>query len=430
MNVEKSAGGDRCTASAEAPVWWSRWVDQLEREVTTAIVESMFPRRKGSGAFQARITGFVRSQIEAIAAAGRPGATRRPADEESAKAFGRWLAEQQLPTGAVQDIYWKGMRRTLEIWAGAGWKGLTPPESDTGGVSGEVVTRVIRTAMGLAERGASVAVAAHGEAVAALRGGGDLRRRDLALEIVKGKHEAGTFALEAALGYRLSATHLAVLLDASSRSTAERVLRDAQTAVGARDRLLVPLAAPQWAGWLGFARDVDAEALAALRGVLGRADMNTAVGGPRYGIQGFRRAHEEAVRIEGMRSVLAIAADSCLCFSELALEVVLLSDVPAASAFAADELGELAVQTQRAARIRNTLFAWLTSGSQTLAASRLGVHENTVRLRLATAAHTLGPDFLERRTELLTALRLCRALGADRLQADAVPVRMASGRER
>ncbi|WP_265590168.1 hypothetical protein [Streptomyces fagopyri] len=37
-------------------------------------------------------------------------------------------------------------------------------------------------------------------------------------------------------------------------------------------------------------------------------------------------------------------------------------------------------------------------------------------MRPASGAETLGPDHLERRTELLVALGLCRALGASGLR--------------
>jgi DNA-binding PucR family transcriptional regulator len=174
-----------------------------------------------------------------------------------------------------------------------------------------------------------------------------------------------------------------------------------------------------WAGWLGLSRVLDPDPLDELREALGHTGVPTAIGGPRKGLQGFRRAYQEARRIESMRSMLTVEGELCLYFNDFALEAVLLSDVSAASAFAADELGELADQTPRAARIRGTLFAWLSSGSQTLTASLLGIHENTVRLRLASAANALGPDFADRRIELLTALRLHRALGADRLLAAA-----------
>ena len=71
----------------------------------------------------------------------------------------------------------------------------------------------------------------------------------------------------------------------------------------------------------------------------------------------------------------------------------------------------VAQDTDRAQRIRDTLLTWLAVGSQAKAAAELGVHENTVRMRVRVAAEELGSTLSERRTELLVALRLCQALG-------------------
>jgi PucR-like helix-turn-helix protein len=105
-----------------------------------------------------------------------------------------------------------------------------------------------------------------------------------------------------------------------------------------------------------------------------------------------------------------------LALPELDLDAVLLHDLGAAKAFALGQLGELAADTARAQRGRDALFAWLSTGSQKVAAARLGLHLNSVRLRLNAAAETLGPQYLERRTELLVALRICRRLGASALR--------------
>jgi DNA-binding PucR family transcriptional regulator len=94
------------------------------------------------------------------------------------------------------------------------------------------------------------------------------------------------------------------------------------------------------------------------------------------------------------------------------LEELLLDEAQAAHRFVVEELGELADDTERARRIRETLLASLSTGSQARAAAELGVHENTVRLRIRSATEKLGDDLANRRTELLVALRLRHALGA------------------
>ncbi|MEU6494458.1 helix-turn-helix domain-containing protein [Streptomyces sp. NPDC046984] len=412
LNVmESTASGNASETREKVSSPWSAWIDRTVDGVVAAVVEEVYPERQANVSFRAGVTDFVRAHVEAMVSAVRLGGGRVSVNKETSRRLGRWLAEQRIPLDTVKDFYWTAMRCMLDLWAETQWTGL----GHEGAASGTLVTRITRVVMDFTEEGKNAAVAAHEEATADFLRGGNPRRRDLAIEIIDGRHLKTTSALEVDLGYRLSGAHLAVLIDAKHRDQADRVFRNAQAATRARDRLLVSLGASTWVAWLGHPRHVDPTTLETLHDVLRRTGVNTAVGGPRNGIGGFRRAYEEARRIEDMRSMLSVDGDCCLNFSEFALEALLLSDVSAASAFAADELGELADQTPRAARIRGTLLAWLSSGSQTLTASRLGIHENTVRLRLATAANALGPDFTERRTELLTALRLHRALGADRL---------------
>lgn len=414
MNVMESTRPGDVSESPAGARPWSAWLDLMVDAASTAAVEEVADERPGAAAFHNCLTALVRAHAQAMALAVGSSGGRAALDAETSRRLGRWLAEQRIPAYTVKGLYWTVMRRMLDLWSEARWRGLTAV-GEGATASGEVVTRATRLIMDLTEEGMGLALAAHAESTADLLRGGNPRRRDLALSILDGQHLKATFALEADLGYRLSGSHLCILIRADDLAQAEGAFRAARAATKARDGLLVAIDGTTWAGWLGHSRALGRDMLGELRGVLGRTGVPTAVGGSRKGLQGFRRAYEEARRIDDMRSMLSAEGELCLHFNDFALEAVLLSDVSAASAFAADELGELADQTPRAARIRGTLFAWLSSGSQTLTASRLGIHENTVRLRLATAANALGPDFADRRIELLTALRLHRVLGADRL---------------
>ncbi|MCF3962651.1 PucR family transcriptional regulator [Streptomyces fuscigenes] len=411
--MESTRSGDVSGAPAGA-LPRSAWLDLMVDAVATAAVEEACPESAGGAAFRNCLTALVRVHVQVMALTALSSGGRGAVVEEPARRLGRWLAEQRVPAPTVKDLYWTAMRRMLDLWSETQWRGLAAAGGGAA-ASGELVTRATRLVMDLTEEGKGLALAAHEAATADLLRGGNPRRRDLVLEILDGRHPKATFALEADLGHRLSGSHLCVLIRADDLAGAQKVFRAAQAATKIRDGLLVAIDGTTWAGWLSRPRPLDAGALGALREALAGTGARTAIGGPRTGLDGFRRAHQEARRAEDMRSVLALDGELCLNFNDFALETVLLSDVSAASAFAADELGELADRTPRAARIRGTLFAWLSSGSQTLTASRLGIHENTVRLRLATAADALGPDFTDRRIELLTALRLHRALGADRL---------------
>ncbi|MPZ00904.1 MAG: hypothetical protein GEU97_23620 [Actinophytocola sp.] len=131
---------------------------------------------------------------------------------------------------------------------------------------------------------------------------------------------------------------------------------------------------------------------------------------PGAGIEGIRQAHDEACRAAELRPMLADPPE-CVWYRDVRLEALLLDNVSAAHRFVTAELGALADDSERAHRIRETLLASLATGSQARAAAELGVHENTVRLRVRSAIEVLGEALTARRTELLVALRLRRALG-------------------
>jgi hypothetical protein len=65
----------------------------------------------------------------------------------------------------------------------------------------------------------------------------------------------------------------------------------------------------------------------------------------------------------------------------------------ARSPLSTDRLGELDADTPCAERTRETLLAWLSTGPQTSAAARLGIHLNsmTTRLRHPPQATPYGP---------------------------------------
>ena len=77
--------------------------------------------------------------------------------------------------------------------------------------------------------------------------------------------------------------------------------------------------------------------------------------------------------------------------------------------FVRRELGALAGEDDAAARLRETVLAYLEAGMDG-AAARLAIHRNTVRYRLRQAEDLRGRPITERRRELELAL-LCAAAG-------------------
>ena len=91
---------------------------------------------------------------------------------------------------------------------------------------------------------------------------------------------------------------------------------------------------------------------------------------------------------------------------------LLASDLPRARRFVAGRLGPLAEPSEPAARLRETVLAFLVAGgSGTRVAKELYVHQNTVAYRVKRAEELLGRRVTEDPVELTCALRLAAALG-------------------
>jgi len=133
---------------------------------------------------------------------------------------------------------------------------------------------------------------------------------------------------------------------------------------------------------------------------------------PGAGLAALRRTREQALEAARGQRALGAGGHKCLWAREVRLESLLLNDEERAREFVAEELGQLAASDPQAQRLRETLLAWLATGSHVSAAAILGVHENTVRNRIRTAEDLLGTSLLPRRTELQVALRLGSVLSA------------------
>ncbi|HEV2811870.1 MAG TPA: helix-turn-helix domain-containing protein [Solirubrobacteraceae bacterium] len=175
-------------------------------------------------------------------------------------------------------------------------------------------------------------------------------------------------------GYDLTGVHVAVV---------------AEGAVAAEGALVVRAAERTWL-WAGAETELD------LAGAAG-------IGGPASGIEGFRRAHREA--LAAFR--VAQRRGEPVRFADAAVESLALADTETARAFVAAELGPIAGAGARETTLRETLAAWFEAEQNvTAAAARLGVHERTVRNRLHAIERELGARPATRRAELETALRL------------------------
>jgi hypothetical protein len=207
----------------------------------------------------------------------------------------------------------------------------------------------------------------------------------------------------------------------------QRFLRDMGEAVGA-DAGPLFIAADQscaW-GWLPYrAAAVDGDAVVAKvrRFALTRPGApNLAIGTMAAGIEGFRRSHREAVEARGVATVArhpARSAPTVIAAGDPGLSIVarLGGDVAVTRDWVVTVLGDLAIDSENDARLRETLRVFLGCGSSyKLAAEELNMHFNSVKYRVGRAVARRGREIGADRLDVEVALLACHWYGSAVLQ--------------
>ena len=214
------------------------------------------------------------------------------------------------------------------------------------------------------------------------------------------------------LGYELRRHHLALRVSGRGRELRglERAAREVASVLGAGEPLVVGSGAASVDVWCGAYAPPEAAALA---DYVPPEEILVAVGRPGHGLGGFRRSHAEALEAARVAALAGGAAAAVTCYERVELVSLLASDFPRARAFVAARLGPLAAATEPAARLRETVLAFLAAnGSGTRAAKELYVHPNTVGYRVKRAEELLGHGVSDDPVELTCALTLAAVLGS------------------
>lgn len=218
--------------------------------------------------------------------------------------------------------------------------------------------------------------------------------------------------IEEALGIKLSGEHIAIAIrcDRSpiESGLARQLVRDIERARLLEYRHGVRL----WLLWVSHPQGLGKARLSQIRDALQRAGPRCALGDPARGEVGLGATGRDALDTARLQDMLADEVPRVVAFEDLRLESLLLGEPERARRFVRDELGELDRDDSRGAQLRETARIWLTCGSNVSTAASLGMHEHTVRNRIAQIELLVGRPLAERRTELLVALRLKRLLDA------------------
>lgn len=228
-------------------------------------------------------------------------------------------------------------------------------------------------------------------------------------------------------GYRLNHPHVAtVLWDERTLQAADQieVLRSLATRLArvlgsSSDPLFMPVDRSTAWVWCHIPDATSPIDTARVHEVLADAPaVRAAMGTPVFGIEGFRRTLEQANAVRTVASASDAPHAKVMSYGDdgMAVVAMLVRDLPASRRWVADTLGALALDTEPAARLRETLLTFLRTGSYVETSKKLMLHRNTVKYRLTKAKRERGRPLTEGRLDLELALHLCHVLGPAVLQ--------------
>jgi hypothetical protein len=376
--------------------------DEIAVVCTREIAEAVWPDRCGDPHFVGALGLSVSDNTRALLATFAGTLDIGEANPEGAFAFAELTAELAIPVSELESAYWVGARALWREWFIRARAAGDQDGDDLLDRVDHVTTLIFDYVIQIM----SAVVARYDVTRAEILRNREDRRRAVLGQILDGSVRHVTTETENALGYRLRGTHIAVALKVDERAQAERAAAELAQAASA-DASMMQLQAPgSWMLWLGFLGGVGPERIAALTQAAGAAGVEMGIGDPAPGVEGLRRTSEQALQIVHLRRRVPAGLPPVVRYSEVRIELLMLHDEDAARVFVQDELGELARYDERSDRTCETVLAWLATGSQMDAAAQLGVHKNTMRLRIAYAEDVLGHRLSQRRSEIAVAMRM------------------------
>jgi hypothetical protein len=222
------------------------------------------------------------------------------------------------------------------------------------------------------------------------------RRVDLVRDMLGGER-AGPPDLDE-LRYTFDAWHLGLIATGESAQDALGRLR--------ADRQLLAVSHAEnvvWA-WLGLPQRLVHVEIERLRLDGGRTGVTLAIGEPAWGLDGWRRTHNQA---QQALQVALLAGQSRVRYADVAVLMPWLEDLDRADALVELYLSPLERQKDGGVAARRVLRAYFeTARNVSAAACKLGVERRTLAYRLRAIEDCLGRRIDEQLVELEVAVRL------------------------
>jgi hypothetical protein len=320
----------------------------------------------------------------------------------SALAFAGEVGRQGIAERMLERSYRVGNEALWDTW-------MTLIEdhcSRTGGAVADVVRASIPLLFGFVDRMQVASFGAYHQAVAARQQTREYRRTRLVEQLLDGTLTEAGIDTERFIGYAFARHHLAAVIDPEDPRADQQFAEELKRAARAHDVLMLDRTGAPTQLWLGLRTPISPAVRAALESCTTATGRRIAFGDVGPGLAGFRTSAAAARDAARVQALLAENAPPVIWAQDVLIEILALGTPDAARALVRTMLGTVLNRELLTSRVRETLEAWLTSGSYVGAAATLGVHEQTVRQRLHQLEDVLGHSLHERRTDLHVALRL------------------------
>ena len=377
-------------------------VEVLSAHLTDVMLNEVYSEVTDPELLRSLLARATLEKLETLAQLARRTITLDEVTAQAALAFAAEVGRQGISEQILERSYRIG---TEALWNS--WMAIVERHcARTGDPVADVVRASIPILFGFVDRMLFVSLASYHEAVAQRHQTIEYRRIRLVEQLLDGTlAEPGTSA-EALLGYTFARHHLAAVLDAGESADNQRLADELKRACHAADLLLLERRGAPTELWLGLRSQMTGSMRAALEARTVSTGRRIAFGDVAPGLDGFRASIATARDAARIQTMLSNDAPQVLWADDVRVEMLALHNPAGARALVRSMLGTALERGLLTGRVRETLDAWLVSGSYVGAASVLGVHEQTVRQRLRRLEDALGRSLHDRRTELHVALRL------------------------
>jgi hypothetical protein len=214
------------------------------------------------------------------------------------------------------------------------------------------------------------------------------------------------------LSYDVHGWHLGLVIWRPPDNTAavdlDAIARQIRTWPNVQGTLILPDDEAAAFGWIRVpSATPDLSPLDALLADTDRS-VQVACGNPGNGLDGFRETHQQAQAARRVAELPDVAGHRVLHFGQVAPISFLATRPHETTTWVHGVLGGLAADGDEVARLRDTLRVFLEVGeSNSEAATRLFVHRNTVKYRVARACDLLPVRLEDNRLDIALALGYC-----------------------